>query len=284
MREPAGTAFANVMPRSPCSTQRDPAAGLRSSALTPFAATMRPRSIGTRSIAEPGACTVDEAVEPGGIGRRDIEEEERRRLVGQRACQFAMQIAVDLDHGDKERKPEAERQHDTWRQRAGAVDIGDGEPQHGRALARQAAGSPHRQQRDEPQQQENGGGGDDEIDRDAAIVGGEDRQRRKTGDDHRRGDDIAQARPAPLGGDLIAKQHGHRNVVGAPKRPQRERERRQQAVGDRQRQHVRMQRRRDGKRNDGAEGTRRSTNGSAAPSAAPISGGEQRDEQRSAMQ
>ena len=43
------------MPRSLCSTQAALAAGLRLSAGTPFAATMRPRSIGTRSSVAPGA-------------------------------------------------------------------------------------------------------------------------------------------------------------------------------------------------------------------------------------
>jgi hypothetical protein len=44
------------MPRSPLSTQRERAAGFKSSALMPLAETMRPRSIGTRSSVAPGAC------------------------------------------------------------------------------------------------------------------------------------------------------------------------------------------------------------------------------------
>ena len=36
-------------------------------------------------------------------------------------------------------KPQAERQHDAWRKRAGAVDVGNGEPNDRRARARQAA-------------------------------------------------------------------------------------------------------------------------------------------------
>ena len=77
--------------------------------------------------------------------------------------------------------------------------------------------------------------------------GGEDRG------DQRRGDDVAPARPVPLGGDLIAKQHRHRNVVGAAERPQRERQSGQESIHDRQRQRPRMQRGRYRQRNDGAE-------------------------------
>ena len=89
---------------------------------------------------------------------------------------------------------------------------------------------------------------------------------------------VAPARPAPLGGDLVAKQHRHRNVVGAAERPQRKGQRRQQAVDDRQRQRRRMQRRRDRQRNDARRTHQAIANGSAAPSAAPMSGGEQRDQ------
>ena len=63
----------------------------------PFAATMRPRSIGTRSSVAPGACCAHEGVEALGIGRLDVEEEERRRLFRQRGGELAAQVAVDLD-------------------------------------------------------------------------------------------------------------------------------------------------------------------------------------------
>ncbi len=96
--------------------------------MTPLAATMRPRSIGTRSTVEPGACCANESVEAAAVRGRDIEEEKRRRLFGQRGGEFAMQVAVDLDHGDEQGKSEPERQHDARRQRTGAVDVGDGEP------------------------------------------------------------------------------------------------------------------------------------------------------------
>src|SRR4026208_2497650 len=44
------------MPRSLCSAQLVLGDGFRASAATPFAATMRPRSIGTRSSVARGAC------------------------------------------------------------------------------------------------------------------------------------------------------------------------------------------------------------------------------------
>ena len=74
----------------------------------------------------------------------------RRTTVLCRAArrQFAMQVAVDLDHGYEQRETEAEREHHARRQRAGAVNVGDGQPQSRRALARQTARDPHRHERD----------------------------------------------------------------------------------------------------------------------------------------
>ena len=68
---------------------------------------MRPRSIGTRSSAACGACCVHEGVEAFGVGRLDVDEIERRRLVRQRRHELPPQIAVDLDHGDEQREAEA---------------------------------------------------------------------------------------------------------------------------------------------------------------------------------
>ena len=119
---------------------------------------MRPRSIGTRSSVALGALLVDESVEALGVGGRNVEEEERRRLLRQRRGELAVQIAVDLDHRDQQRQAEPERQHDARRQRAGPVDIGDREPQHRRARPRQrGARAPSSQQRDEPQHDEHDG-------------------------------------------------------------------------------------------------------------------------------
>ena len=92
------------MPRSLCSTQFWLAGTRMSSARTPFAETIRPRSIGTRSSVAPGACLADEGIEALGVGGLDVEEEERRRLLGQRRDELAAQIAVDLDHGDEQRE------------------------------------------------------------------------------------------------------------------------------------------------------------------------------------
>ena len=77
------------------------------------------------------------------------------------------------------------------------------------------------------------------ISRDPVVVGGNDRERRQQRDDRRRRDDIAPPRPAPLRRDLVAKQRRHRNVVGAPERPQREGERGEQTIGERQHEHGR---------------------------------------------
>ena len=132
-----------------------------------------------------------------------------------------------------------------------------------RAAAPSSAGAADRRaihivsKRDQPQQQENSRRGDDEDRGDAVVVGGEDRERGEQRDDGRRRDDIARRGQLPLRGDLVAEQHGHRDVVGAAERPQRKGKRGEQAINDRQRQHGRMQRRRDRQRNDRAEDARR---------------------------
>ncbi len=71
---------AKVMPRSPRSTQAEPSAGLRSSALMPLASTMRPRSIGTRSSAPCGACSRTKA------SKRPVSAEGMSRKKNDGAC------------------------------------------------------------------------------------------------------------------------------------------------------------------------------------------------------
>ena len=143
--EPRGTSVAKVMPRSLCSTQDAFGCALMSSALMPFADMMRPRSIGTRSRLRVRRVLAHEGVEAVGVGRLDVDEIERRRLVGQRAFELPPQIAVDLDHGDEQREAEPERQHDGRRQRARPVDVGDGEAQRRRLGVRQPPGDRHQQ-------------------------------------------------------------------------------------------------------------------------------------------
>ena len=133
------------------------------------------------------------------------------------------------------------------------MDIGDRQPRDGRALPRQTACNRHCQHRYKPQRDENDRGGNDKDCRERPIVSKNYRQRRERRGEQRRHDHITASRPSPLGGDLVAKQHGHRNIVRAAKRPQRKGQRRQQAVHDRQHQCRRMQCGRDGKRNDTAE-------------------------------
>ena len=199
----------------------------------PFAATMRPRSMGTRSRVERGACARTKAVEAFGIGRWNVQEEERGRLFRQPGGELAMQIAVDLDQGDQQAKTKAEREHYARRQRSGrwilamasrsSVDRGRG--------SRRATAITSMATRRSATKMSCGGG--EEHRREAAVVGEQNRQRRQRGDDRYGGDDVAAPRPAPLGGDLVAEQHRHRNVVGPSERPQGKGQSREQAVGDR---------------------------------------------------
>jgi hypothetical protein len=167
----------------------------------PFAATIRPRSIGTRSSFAP------ESIEAIHRRRRNIKEKERRRLIRQCGGKFAMQIAVDFNHGHQHREPKAERQHHARRQCTGAMHIGHREPQHSRFLPRRMSRNPHDERRGQPQQQEHCCGGGEEERRDAAIVGGEDGERRKHCNDQSATGDVACPRPRSLAGDLIAEQH-----------------------------------------------------------------------------
>ena len=84
---------------------------------------------------------LEERAEAVGLGGRNIDEIERRRAVRQRRQELPPQIAVDLGDGDQHRQAEAERQHHRRRQRAGPVDIGDRQPQHGDAACA-AGGAP----------------------------------------------------------------------------------------------------------------------------------------------
>ena len=107
-----------------------------------------------------------------------------------------MQIAVDRDHGDEDGKPQAERQDDAWRKRAGAVNVGNGEPNDRRARARQAARGQDDERRHQAQQHEYGGRGRHEHRSDAPVIGELDREHRKHATEENRCHDIAPARPA----------------------------------------------------------------------------------------
>ena len=157
-------------------------------------------------------------------------------LLGQRCEELAAQIAVDLDDGDEQREAEAEREHDARRQRAGPVDVGEGQPQHGRARPRHAPAIAITRRRDQPQR------------RRTCRPPRRRRSRRCAG--RRRASPpappaatvdrgqhhIDHARPAPLGRHLVAEQRRDRHVVGAAERPERERERGEQAVEQRERE------------------------------------------------
>ena len=159
------------MPRSLCSTQAALAGTLRSSALMSFAATMRPRSIGTRSSLRLRHALADEGVEAVGVGRLDVDEIERRRALRQRRHELTAQVAVDLDHGDEQREAEPQRQHDGRRQRARPVDVGDRKPHGGDARVRHPACDRHHQQAHQLQHDEHGGGRGNEDRGDAPVIG-----------------------------------------------------------------------------------------------------------------
>ena len=111
------------------------------------------------------------------------------------------------------RDAEAERQDERGRQRARPMDVGEGEARSRRG-ARQPARQRHQADRHHPQEQE-GARGADEHEGDLAVVGGEDREADEGHDGPREGRQVAGARPAPLGIDLVPEEPGDRHVVRA---------------------------------------------------------------------
>ena len=135
----------------------------------------------------------------------------------------------------------------------GPVDIGHRHAQAGRARARRARRDRHQQAGDQPQHQEHGGGGRDIDDGDAPVIGQEYRKRRQDDDGGGGQRDVDRARPARLRRDHVAEQRAHRHVMRAAERPEREGERGQQPVEQRQGQFVGMHCRHDRKRDDRAQ-------------------------------
>ena len=126
------------------------------------------------------------------------------------------------------------------------------------ARARQAPGERHDADRDEPQQREGAGRRGDEDQRDLAVIGGDNREADEERDGDAERDEIALARPAPLGIDLVAEQAGDRHVVRPPERRDREDERRQRAVEERDAEFAEGERRRrSGSAGDGRTVRRR---------------------------
>ena len=132
-----------------------------------------------------------EGVEARDVRVLDVDEEHRGRLVGQRRDELAAQIAVDLQQRDQQREPEAEREHDARRQRARPMDIGEHEPQQGKARARHAARDRHDEQRDEPEREEHRRRGADEDRGDLAVVGEQHRESCERRDDRHGEHDVA---------------------------------------------------------------------------------------------
>ena len=120
-----------------------------------------------RQLCKPGAEGID-------LARLDIDEEEVRRAVGQVAGDLAAQIGVDLRQCDEQRQPEAERQDHRRGERAGSVDVADGEPQRRRADRGRAAGDRLDQPAHEFENDEGGGDGQKEDAGHATIVGEQD--------------------------------------------------------------------------------------------------------------
>ena len=222
------------MPRSLCSTQAAFAAGLSFSAGTPFAATMRPRSIGTRSSVALRRLLRHEGVEAAGIGRLDVDEKERRRLARAAPpsnCRRRLpSISITVTSSARPNPSDSTTRRC---QRAGPVHVGDGEPQRGRARMRQPPRRPPSGARRSAAASTNTAPAarDEDQARCLRSIGERDRESPTSATHHqRRRDNIAPARPAGVLGDRIAKQRRHRHVMGAAERPQREGERGEEAV------------------------------------------------------
>ena len=91
---------------------------------------------------------LEEFAEAVGVGGGNVDEIKRRRAVRQRRQELPPQIAVDLGDRHQHRQSETQRHHDRRRQRAGPIDVGDRQPQHGDArFAAAAAPAPSRRRR-----------------------------------------------------------------------------------------------------------------------------------------
>ena len=169
------------------------------------------------------------------------------------------------------RDAQAERQHDRRRQRAGPVDIGDRQPQHGRcafAAACRASAISRRRRRAAARTPATEDA--DEHGGDALVIGKPDRDRDQQRDHQRPSARDSASAAACLALDGVAKQRRHRHVMGAAERPQPEGERGQQAVDERQRQFVRDAAPASPAAAAACRTAPTMTNGSAAPSARPM--------------
>ncbi len=234
-----------------------------SSARTPFADTMRPRSIGTRSSVAPGACWRMKASKRSASADWMSRKKNDGACSGSAAMNWRRRLPSTSITVTSSARPEAERHHDARRERAGPVDVGDREPQRGRARPRHALRDRHHQARDQPQRDEHAGRRHHEDRGDALVVGELHRQHRQRRDRDHRQRHIDRARPVPFRRHLVAEQRRDRHVVRAPERPDRERKRGEQAVEQSEREVLRMQRRRQRQRKDRSESPTRS--GTAAP-------------------
>ena len=236
------------MPRSLCSTQFWLAGTRMSSARTPFAETMRPRIIGTRSSVAPGACSRMKASKRAASADWMSTKKNDGACSGSAAMNWRRRLPSTSITRDQQREPEAERHHDAGRQRAGTMDVGDGEPQRRRARPRQAFRHRHHQGRHQPQRRRTRRRRQHEQRGDALVVGELHRQDRQRRDRDHRQRHIDRARPVPIRRHLVTEQRRDRDVMRAAERPDRKRQCGEQAVEQRQREILKMQCRVQGQR------------------------------------
>ncbi len=172
----------------------------------------------------------EESPKPLGLIGGNIEEIKRRSFRRQFIGELSIQIAVDLDDGDKQRDAKPQRKNDGRCQGAWPMNIGHGHAQAGCAGARCAARQDHHQGGDDAQEQKDGGSRGDIDQGDAAIIG---QQNGEPGqNEYGEGSecDIPFAGPARLQLHHVAEQFGDRHIMRSSKRPQREDQRREQSV------------------------------------------------------
>ena len=99
----------------------------------PFAATIRPRNIGTSRKRCARSVCLDKLTELLRIARGNVNEIEARRPLGQRGQELTLQISVDRNHSDEQGQPQPEGDDNAGRECARAMDVGDGEPNDGSA-------------------------------------------------------------------------------------------------------------------------------------------------------
>ena len=84
--------------------------------------TKRPRIIGVSLTLTPGASRFTKSTNAPASGAAHIEEKEARRHAWLSLAQFGSHVGLDERERNERGQPQAERQHDGWRQRAWSMD------------------------------------------------------------------------------------------------------------------------------------------------------------------